>query len=164
VTAIEPFLIPVVVTRAEGRYLNITNRRPAMYRILLAVILLSTIPVAFTQSIEVASCSDCKHEPLEKKTPTRILIKAKCALPDGTVLAQQLVEVDASLSAEEKRATAERACQPILDAAATQCEDLANRVEALKSEYRVAVFRSYREHQLAKEIKRTLAAAPPYCK
>ena len=135
-----------------------------MCRVLLAVIMLSAIPVAFTQSIEVASCNDCKREPLEKKTPTRVLIKAKCALPDGTVLAQQLIEVDASLSAAEKRAKAERACQPIMDAATAKCENLANRVDALKGEWRLAPPLSFRELQLTKEIKKTIAAAPTYCK
>jgi hypothetical protein len=135
-----------------------------MCRVLFAVIMLSTASCAFAQTIEVASCTDCKHESLEKKTPQRILIKAKCALPDGIVLGQQLIEVDASLSAEEKRAVAERACQPIMDEAAAKCEDLANRVGALKSEWGLADYRSDRERQLAKEIKKALAAAPTYCK
>jgi len=135
-----------------------------MCRVLLAVILLSTLPVAFTQSIDVASCNDCKREPLEQKTPVRILIRATCALPGGTVLARQLFEVDAGLSAEEKRAMAERACQPILDAAVAKCEDLANRVDAMKSERRLAAPYSHRERQLATEMKKALAAAPPYCK
>ena len=135
-----------------------------MCRVLLAVIMLSTASFAFAQTIEVASCTDCKHESREKKTPQRILIKAKCALPDGVVLGQQFIEVPASLSAEEKRAMAERACQPILDEAVARCEDLANRVGALKSEWGLADYRSDRERQLAKEIKKALAAAPTYCK
>src|SRR5262245_54167369 len=104
-----------------------------MHRVLLAVILLSAIPVALTQTIEVASCDGCKREPLEQK---RILIKANCALPDGTVLAQQSFEVDATLSATEKRAAAEKACKPILDAAVATCDDLAKRVDDLKREWR----------------------------
>jgi hypothetical protein len=132
-----------------------------MYRVLLAVIMLSTIPVAFTQNIEVASCKDCKRQPLEQK---RILIKANCALPDGTVLAQQTFEIDGTLSATEKRAAAEKACKPILDAAAAKCDDLATRVDELKREWRRAALHSYREHQLQAEIKEALAAAPAYCK
>jgi hypothetical protein len=139
-----------------------------MYRVLLAVIMLSTIPipVAFTQSssIEVASCDGCKREPLEKKGAARILIKAKCTFADGTVVGQQLIEVDANLSAEEKRALAERACQPVIEAAGAQCDDLANRVDALKGEWRLAAPLSFRDHQLAAEIKKALAAAPAYCK
>jgi hypothetical protein len=114
--------------------------------------MLSTIPVlvAFAQDIE--------------KPPARILIKAKCAFPDGTVVAQQLIEVDASLSAAEKRAVAERACQPIMDEAAAKCDDLATRVDALKSEWRLAAPLSFREHQLASRIRKALEAAPAYCK
>jgi len=132
-----------------------------MYRAVLTVIMLSTVPVAFTQDIEVASCNDCKRAPLEQK---RILIKANCALPDGTVLAQQSFEVDATLSAAEKRAAAEKACKPILDAAAARCEDLAKRVDDLKRAWRRAAIHSYHEHQVRAEIKEALAAAPTYCK
>ena len=135
-----------------------------MCRVLFAMIMLSTASFAFAQTIEVASCTDCKHESLEKKTPQRILIKAKCALPDGIVLGQQFIEVAASLSAEEKRAVAERTCQPIMDEAVARCEELANRVGALKSEWRLADYRSDRERRLAKEIKEAIAAAPTYCK
>src|SRR5689334_17193953 len=78
---------------------------PVMYRVFLTALLLATIPVAFSQSA----------------SPKHILIKANCALPDGTVLAHKLIEVDASLSAEKKRAVAEQACRPILDDATAKC-------------------------------------------
>jgi uncharacterized protein YukE len=132
-----------------------------MYRVLVAVFLLSAISIGFTQNIDLASCNDCKRTPLEKK---HLLIKANCALPDGTVLAQQTFEVDATLSAAEKRAAAEKACKPILDAAAAKCDDLANRVDALKREWRRAAIHSYHEHEVQAQIKEALAAAPAYCK
>ncbi|HEU4627643.1 MAG TPA: hypothetical protein VFS52_23000 [Steroidobacteraceae bacterium] len=135
-----------------------------MYRVILAALVLSAGPMAFGQDLEVASCKDCKREPLEKKPPPRILIKANCALPDGTVLAQQLIEVDGGLSADEKRALAEQACEPILREAAEKCDELAARVETIKREWVLAELHSYREHRLAAEIKKTLAAAPAYCK
>lgn len=136
-----------------------------MSRVLLAAIMLSAMPMAFSQSsIEVAACKDCQREPLEQKPPKRILIKATCTLTDGTVLGQQLIEVDGSMPADQKRAVAERACQPILDEAAAKCDDLATRIDALKREWRLAVLHSYREHELATQIKKALAAAPAYCK
>jgi hypothetical protein len=135
-----------------------------MYRALLTLIALFTVPVAFTQSIEVASCSDCKAQPLEKRSAPRMLIRAKCAFPDGAVVAEQLVEIDASASAQEKRAAAEQVCRPIMDAAANKCDDLANKVDALKSQKRLAQLHSFREHELASEIKAARASAPPYCK
>lgn len=135
-----------------------------MYRALFAVIMLLIVPVAFTQNIEVASCTDCKVTPLEKKSASRLLIRAKCAFPDGTVVSQQLIEIDASASAEEKRAVAERACGPIMETASARCDDLANRVDALKSEWRIAAPHSLHERELAAAIKRALASAPAYCK
>ncbi len=135
-----------------------------MYRSLFAVIALFTVAVAFSQSIEVASCNDCKAAPLEKKSPARLIIRAKCAFPDGTLVAQQDVEVDASLSPQEKRAVAERACQPIMAAASAKCDDLANRVDALKGQWRVAELYSSHARQLATAIKQAIAAAPSYCK
>jgi hypothetical protein len=92
------------------------------------------------------------------------MIKANCALPDGTVIGQQLIEVDGSLPPDKKRAAAERACQPILDEASAKCDDLAGRVDVMKREWRRATLHSYREHQLATEIKKALSEAPPYCK
>jgi hypothetical protein len=135
-----------------------------MYRVLFAALVLSTIPLAFSQSIEVASCNNCKRKPLEDKPPPRILIKANCALPDGTVIGNKIIEVDGGLSAEEKRAIAERACKPILEEAAAECDELATRVDSMKREWRIAELHSYREHQLANEIKKALAEAPAYCK
>ena len=38
-----------------------------MYRSLFAVIALFTVAVAFSQSIEVASCNDCKAAPSRKR-------------------------------------------------------------------------------------------------
>jgi hypothetical protein len=119
-----------------------------MYRVFLTTLMLSTIPMAFGQSMLA------KH----------ILIKANCALPDGTVLAHKLIEVDASLSAEKKRAIAEEACRPILDDAAAKCDDVATRVEAMKAQWRRAEHYSFREHQLAVDIKKVLADAPAFCK
>jgi hypothetical protein len=135
-----------------------------MYRALVAVITLFTVPAAFTQSIEVASCSDCKREPLEKKSPVRIVIRAKCSFPDGTVVTQQLIEVDAGASTQAKRAAAEQVCQPIMEAASARCDDLANRVGALKSEWRIAALYSARARELQSAIKQALASAPDYCK
>jgi hypothetical protein len=135
-----------------------------MYRVLFAAMVLSMTPLAFGQSIEVASCKDCKREPLENKPPPHILIKANCALPDGTVIDSKLIEVDGSLSAEKKRAIAERACKPVLDGAATECDELATRVDSMKREWRLAELHSYREHHLATQIKKALAEAPAYCK
>ncbi len=135
-----------------------------MHRSLLAVIALFTVPVAFSQSIEVASCRDCKSQPLAKASPARIAIRAKCSFPDGTIVAEELFVVDASLSAQEKRAAAERACQPIMDAASAKCDDLANEVDAMKSEWRVAALHSSHERELATAIKKAIAAAPSYCK
>ncbi len=135
-----------------------------MYRVFLAALVLSASPMAFGQNVEVASRKDCKREPLENKPPPRILIKANCALPDGTVLARQLIEVDGGLPADKKRALAEQACEPILREAADKCDELAARVEAMKREWVLAKLHSYRERRLAAEIKKTLAAAPAYCK
>jgi hypothetical protein len=119
-----------------------------MYRVFLAALVFSTMPLAFGQS----------------KPPTHILIKAKCALPDGTLLAQKLIEVDSTLSPAEKRAIAEQACRPILDDAAARCDELSTRVEAMKAEWRRAEHYSFREHQIAAGIKKVLAEAPAYCK
>src|SRR5689334_3545479 len=119
-----------------------------MYRVLLAALLLSTIPIAFSQS----------------KPPPHILIKAKCALPDGTVISQKLIEVESTLSAEQKRAVAEQACRPVLDDATARCDELSTRVEAMKAEWRRAEHYSFREHQIAVGIKKMLADAPAYCK
>ena len=135
-----------------------------MYRPLIAVIALLSVSVVCAQSIEVASCDDCKSKALEKRTPTRLLIRAKCAFPDGTVVSEELFEVDPNLSAQDKRAAAERACKPIMDAASAKCDDLANRVDTLKSEWRIAELYSARARELATEIKRAIAAAPSYCK
>ena len=123
-----------------------------MYRALLTLTALFTVPVAFTQSVEVAH-----------KSPPRTLIKAKCAFPDGTVVGNQLIEVAASASLEEKRAAAEQACRPVMEAASAKCDELANRVDALKSEWRIAVLYSARAHELKTAIKQALADAPAYC-
>jgi pentose-5-phosphate-3-epimerase len=118
-----------------------------MYRVFLATLALSAIPMAFGQS-----------------KPPHILIKANCALADGTVVSQKLIEVDGGLSAEKKRAIAEEACRPVLDDAAAKCDDLSTRVEAMKAEWRRAGHYSFREHQIAADIKKVLAQAPAYCK
>jgi hypothetical protein len=118
-----------------------------MYRVSLAALVLSMISLAFGQS-----------------KPPHILIKAKCALPDGTVISQKLIEVESTLSAEEKRAVAEQACRPVLDDATARCDELSTRVEAMKAEWRRAEHYSFREHQIAAGIKKMLADAPAYCK
>jgi hypothetical protein len=138
-----------------------------MSRALFAVLMLSAVPVAFTQSIEVASCTDCKTQSLakaEKKSPTKMLIKARCTFPDGTLVAEELVEIDAGLSREEKRARAEAACRPIMDTAIAVCDDIAKRFETLLSERRIAPPRSRREHELMVEIQKVEEEAPAYCK
>lgn len=122
------------------------------------------VPVAFTQTIEVASCDTCKREPLAAKPPPHILIRAKCAFPDGTIVDQKLIEVEATLSAQRKREIAEQACQPILDAANAKCDAVATQVDAMKSEWRIAAPHSAQESKLLSAIKATLASAPAYCK
>ena len=119
-----------------------------MYRVFLAALVLSAMPIAFGPT----------------KPPTHILIKAKCALPDGTVVSQKLIEVESTLSAEEKRALAEQACRPVLDDATARCDELSTRVEAMKAQWRRAEHYSFREHQIAVGIKKMLAEAPAYCK
>jgi hypothetical protein len=138
-----------------------------MFRTLLMLLTLSVVPVAFTQSIEVASCTDCKTQALakaENKSASRMLLKARCTFPDGTLVAEQFVEIDASLSKEEKRAKAEAVCQPIMDTAIAVCDDIAKRFEALRSERRIAPPRSFREHELMLAIQKTEEEAPAYCK
>src|SRR5262245_16915753 len=110
-----------------------------MYRALVALISLVSVPIVFAQNIEMAACRDCKTAPLDSKQPpsARILIKAKCTFADGTLVTTQSFIVDATLSAEEKRAAAERACEPVMAEASAKCDDLNQRVEALKSEWRV---------------------------
>jgi hypothetical protein len=120
--------------------------------------------LAVAQSIEVASCQDCKTAPLSGKAPAQILIKAKCTFSDGTLVGYQSFVVDARLTADEKRAAAERACEPVMQEASAQCDELANHVEALKSEWRVAALHSIEERKLKVAIKRALAEAPAYCK
>lgn len=123
-----------------------------MYRVLFAAITLFTFPAAFGQA------------PPAQQSPAHILIKAKCALADGTVVGQKLVEVAATLSPEEKRAVAEKACQPILATVSAECDDLSNRVETMRSEWRIAPLHGNRERELKVAIKQALAAAPLYCK
>lgn len=135
-----------------------------MYRALIAVIALVSVPLAVAQNIEVASCRDCKAEPLEKQRPAQILIKASCTFADGTLVTTQSFIVDATLSAQEKRAAAERACEPVMRDAGAKCDELANHVEALKSEWRLAPPFSVQERKLKSAIKHALADAPAYCK
>jgi hypothetical protein len=123
-----------------------------MYRALLAALSLFIVPAVFAQTAEV------------KKNVTRVLIKAKCTFPDGTLVSEQFIEMDASASAEEKRAAAERACEPIMVAASARCDDLANQVTALRSEWRIAEPFSSRAHQLKGAMKKAFASAPSYCK
>ena len=148
-----------------------------MYRAaVFAAIAVIIVPVAFSQSkdgarkqgtLEVASCDTCKTAPLgkspEQKPAIRLAIRARCTFPDGTFVADQLVEIDPNLSADEKHALAERICKPIMDAAAAACDDLAARVDKLKSERVVTAPQSFREHQLTRQIKKAIEAAPPYC-
>jgi hypothetical protein len=135
-----------------------------MYRALLTVFALFTVSVGFTQSTEVRFCSDCKTEPIRSAALSRILIKAKCAFADGTIVTEQLIEVDARASAQEKRAAAERVCEPIMAAASARCDDLATRVDALRSESRIAAPYSSRAREVAIAIKQAGASAPQYCK
>lgn len=135
-----------------------------MYRALVVLIALASVPLAVAQNIEVASCRDCKAAPLEKMRPAQILIKAKCTFSDGTLVTYQSFVVDATLSAEEKRSAAEHACEPVMQDASTKCDELASQVEALKSEWRVAPEHSVQERKLKSAIKHALAAAPTYCK
>jgi hypothetical protein len=123
-----------------------------MYRALLTAISLFIIPLSFAQNAEV------------KKSPARVLIKAKCTFPDGTLVSEQLIEMNASASAEEKRAAAARACEPIMEAASARCDELANQVTALRSEWRIAEPFSSRAHQLKGAMKKAFEAAPSYCK
>ena len=123
-----------------------------MYRALFAVITLFAFPAAFGQA------------PPAQQSPVHILIKAKCALPDGTLVGQKLVEVAATLSPEEKRAVAEKACEPILNTASTKCDELSSRVEVMRGEWRIAPLYGNRARELKTAIKQALAEAPPYCK
>lgn len=117
------------------------------YRAAFTVVsLLMVVPVAFTQSA------------------TRLYVRAKCAFPDGSIVATQLIEVSPSATAEEKRAAAERACAPIMEDAYARCDDLASRVDSLRSAWRIAAPRSYHAHQLELQIKAAKASAPAYCK
>ena len=135
-----------------------------MSRALVALIAMLSASLAVAQSIEVASCQDCKTAPLSGKAPPQILIKAKCTFADGTVVGVQSFVVDARLSADEKRAAAERACEPVMQEAGAKCEELASHVEALKSEWRIAALHSIEERKLKAAIKHALAEAPAYCK
>jgi len=135
-----------------------------MNRAFAALFAVVSIPVAFAQSIEVASCRDCKTAPLPAKPPAQILIRAKCTFSDGTLVSYQSFVVDARLSADEKRTAAERACEPVMQEASAKCDELAGRVDSLKSEWRVAPLHSIEERKLKAAIKRALAAAPAYCK
>jgi hypothetical protein len=141
-----------------------------------AAIAVIMVPVAFTQSkdpaakegaLEVASCDTCKTVPLakarEKEPAARLAIRARCTFPDGTLVAEQLVEIDPNLSADEKHALAESICKPIMDAAASACDDLAMRVEALNSERALAPSHGSRARQLKREIRKAIEAAPAYC-
>lgn len=133
-----------------------------MYRASFAIAALiaipGTIPSALAQTIEVASISKATPMPVK-----RAAIRAKCTFPDGTLVAEQLVEVDPTWSPEQKRHLAEEICEPIMTEATAKCDELANRVERLTSERRLSPPQSYREHQLEIEIKKTLAGAPAYC-
>jgi hypothetical protein len=143
-----------------------------MYRALFAVAVLIAAPLASSQNIEVAAIDKTAIDKTaidkagsDKPAPPapRLAIRAKCTFPDGTLVAEQLVEIQPGMSAEEKRALAEHICEPIMAEAITKCDDLANRVDKLISERRLAPPMSFREHQLEKEIKETLSAAPAYC-
>ena len=116
-----------------------------MSRALIALIAVCGLPLAVAQSAQ-------------------ILIKAKCTFSDGTLVGYQSFVVDASLSSDEKRAAAERACEPVMQEASATCDELANHVDALKSEWRVAPLHSIEERKLKAAIKHALAAAPAYCK
>jgi hypothetical protein len=117
------------------------------YRAVFAALaLVLVVPAAFTQSA------------------TRLFVKAKCTFPDGSLIGTQLIEVSTTATAEEKRAAAEHACQPMIDEAYAACEDLANRVDALRSDWRIAAPHSYRIHQLEVQMKAAKATAPTYCK
>lgn len=98
------------------------------------------------------------------QSATRLFVRAKCTFPDGSLIGTQLIEVSTAATPEEKRAAAERACQPMMDEAYARCEDLANRVDALRSEWRIAAPHSYRIHQLEVQMKAAKATAPAYCK
>ena len=135
-----------------------------MSRALIALLAICSVPLAAAQSMEVASCQDCKTAPLAARAPAQILIKAKCTFADGTLVGYQSFVVDARLSADEKRAAAERACEPVMQDASAKCDELANQVETLKSEWRVASLHSIQERKLKAAIKHALAAAPAYCK
>jgi hypothetical protein len=135
-----------------------------MYRALVALIALVSVPLAVAQNIEMASCRDYKAEPLKKQAPAQILIKAKCTFSDGTLVRYESVIVDATLTAEEKVAAAKRACEPAMAQASAECDALASKVEGLKSEWRVAPQFSIEERKLKSAIKRVLADAPAYCK
>jgi hypothetical protein len=117
------------------------------YRAVFAVIALAlAIPAALPQSA------------------TKLFVRARCTFPDGSLIGTQLIEVATSATAAEKRAAAEQACQPMMDEAYARCEDLANRVDALRSEWRIAAPHSYRTHQLEMQMKAARASAPTYCK
>jgi hypothetical protein len=135
-----------------------------MYRALVALISLVSVPVVFAQNIEMAACRDCQTVPLEPKQTARILIKAKCTFPDGTLVSVQSFIVDATLTSEEKHAAAEHACEPVMAEASAKCDELADRVDALKSEWRLSPAFSIEERKLKSAIKKALAAAPAYCK
>jgi hypothetical protein len=135
-----------------------------MSRALIALLAVCSASLAAAQSIEVASCRDCKTAPLSGRAPAQILIKAKCTFSDGTLVGYQSFVVDVRLSADEKRAAAERACEPVMQDASAKCDELANHVEALKSEWRVAPLHSIQERNLKGAIKQALASAPAYCK
>ena len=136
-----------------------------MYRALVALISLGSVPAAFAQTIEMAACRDCKTVPIEsKQPPARILIKARCTFADGTLVTTQSFIVEATLTAEEKRAAAERACEPVMAEATAKCDELNYRVETLKSEWRVSPAFSIEERKLKSAIRKALAAAPAYCK
>jgi hypothetical protein len=135
-----------------------------MSRAFVAMVGILGVPLAAAQSIEVASCRDCKTVPLSSPASAQILIKAKCTFSDGTLVGYQSFVVDARLSADEKRAAAQRACEPVMQEASTKCDELATRVDALKSEWRVAALHSIQERKLKAAIKHALADAPAYCK
>jgi hypothetical protein len=116
-----------------------------MSRALIALIVVCGVPLAVAQSAQ-------------------ILIKAKCTFSDGTLVGYQSFVVDASLSSDAKRAAAERACEPVMQEASAKCDELANHVETLKSDWRVAPLHSIEERKLKAAIKQALAAAPAYCK
>lgn len=129
-----------------------------MYRVLLTGISLLIGSLAFAQTTPV------RHETSETKSPRPILIMAKCAFPDGTVVGKKLIEVDGGSSAEQKREAAERACDPIMEAASAKCDALANRVDTLRGEYKTVPHNSMRAIELSSQIRQAFAAAPAYCK